>query len=207
MPNWCNNDIRIYGNEGTIRALTNVIKSSDGKLFQTLIGLPDNMSKSNYELNWYDTNLNWFGTKWDVDVSTDCFTFSEGEICFFCETAWSPPIQFLENLCGMYKLNAYIFYSEGGVGFSGETNLIWQDGELSVVDTEYEYNKGLYLLSKEEFWGNMESNIEYAVEEDMSVDDFIGEYKAYVLEKDIQDIITMFNEQKKAYDEQESEVE
>jgi pyruvate/2-oxoacid:ferredoxin oxidoreductase alpha subunit len=53
----------------------------------------------------------------------------------------------------------------------------------------------------------MESNIEYAVEEDMSVDDFIEEYKAYASEKDIQDIITMFNEQKKEYDEQEFEVE
>ena len=207
MPNWCNNDIRIYGDEKTIKALTNVIKSSEGKLFQTLIGLPDNMSKSDYDVKWYDINLNWFGTKWDVDVNTDCFDFCEDEISFFCETAWSPPIQFLENLCKMYKLNAYVFYSEGGVGFSGETKLIWQDGELSVEDNEYEYNKGLYLLSNEEFWSNMESNIEYAVEEEMEVDEFLEEYRAYVSEKDIQDLITMFNEQKKAYDEQQFEVE
>jgi hypothetical protein len=207
MPNWCNNDIRIYGDEKTIKALTNVIKSSEGKLFQTLIGLPDNMSESDYEVKWYDTNLNWFGTKWDVDVNTDCFDFCEDEISFFCETAWSPPIQFLENLCKMYKLNAYLFYSEGGVGFSGETKLIWQDGELSVEDNEYEYNKGLYLLSNEEFWSNMESNIEYAVEEEMEVDEFLEEYRAYVSEKDIQDLITMFNETKKEYEERNTEVE
>jgi hypothetical protein len=207
MPNWCNNDIRIYGDEKTIKALTNVIKSSEGKLFQTLIGLPDNMSESDYEVKWYDTNLNWFGTKWDVDVNTDCFDFCEDEISFFCETAWSPPIQFLENLCKMYKLNAYLFYSEGGVGFSGETKLVWQDGELSVEDNEYEYNKGLYLLSNEEFWSNMESNIEYAVEEEMEIDEFLTEYRAYVSEKDIQDLITMFNETKKEYEERNTEVE
>ena len=209
MPNWCNNDIRIYGDEKTIKAITNVIKSlgTEDRLFQSLIGLPDNMSKSDYEVNWYDTNLNWFGTKWDVDVNTDCFYFCEDEISFFCETAWSPPIQFLENLCKMYKLNAYLFYSEGGVGFSGETKLIWEDGELSVEDNEYEYNKGLYLLSNEEFWSNMESNIEYAVEEEMEVDDFLEEYRAYVSEKDIQDLTIMFNETKKEYEERNTEVE
>ncbi len=207
MPNWCNNDIRIYGNEGTIRALANVIKSSSqGKLFQTLIGLPDNMSKSDYEEKWYDTNLNWFGTKWDVDIDAHCFDFCEDEISFFCDTAWSPPIQFLENLCRMYKLNAHIIYSEGGVGFAGETNLIWEDGELSVEDNEYEYNKGLYLLSNEEFWSNMESNIEYAVEE-MEVDEFLEEYRAYVSEKDIQELTTMFNQAKKDYEERNTEVE
>ena len=207
MPNWCNNDIRIYGNEGTIRALTNVIKFSEGKLFKTLIGLPDNMSKSDYEEKWYDTNLNWFGTKWDIDIDTHCFDFGEDEISFFCETAWSPPIQFLENFCRMYKLNAHIFYSEGGVGFAGETKFIWEDGVLLVEDNEYEYNKGLYLLSNEEFWSNMESNIEYAVEEEMGVDDFLEEYRAYVSEKDIQDLITMFNQTKKDYEERNTKVE
>ena len=219
MPNWCNNHIKIYGGERIIKILTNVIKSInprdeeqvEGKeyegLFRTLIGVPPEMSKDDYNLNWYDTNINWFGTKWDVDVSTDCFTFSEGEIEFFCETAWSPPIEFLRNLCRMYKVNAYIFYSEPGIAFSGETKLIWEDGQLFVEDNEYEYKAGLYHLDNESFWCDMESNIEYAVEEDMSVDDFIEEYKAYASEKDIQDIITMFNEQKKAYDEQESEVE
>lgn len=221
MPNWCNNDIRIYGGERIIKILTNVIKSinqpdenveqGEGEqqegLFKTLIGVPPEMPRDEYNLNWYDTNIAWFGTKWDVDVNIDCFNFCEDEISFFCETAWSPPIEFLANLCRMYKVNAYIFYSEPGMAFSGETKLIWEDGELSVEDNEYEYKAGLYHLSKEEFWCEMDSNIEYAVEEDMDVDEFIEEYKAYASEKDIQDIITMFNEQKKAYDEQQSEVE
>ena len=221
MPNWCNNHINIYGGERIIKILTNVIKSinqpdenveqGEGEqregLFRTLIGVPPEMSKDDYNLNWYDTNIGWFGTKWDVHISNDCFNFSKDEIEFSCETAWSPPIEFLRNLCQMYKVNAYIFYSEPGMAFSGETKLIWEDGELSVEDNEYEYKAGLYHLSNEEFWCEMESNIEYAVEEDMDVDEFIEEYKAYASEKDIQDIITMFNEQKKAYDEQQSEVE
>jgi hypothetical protein len=53
----------------------------------------------------------------------------------------------------------------------------------------------------------MESNIEYAVEEEMGVDDFLEEYRAYVSEKDIQDLITMFNQTKKDYEERNTEVE
>lgn len=209
MPNWCNNDIRIYGDEKTIKALSNVIKSigPEDRLFQSLIGLPNNMSKSDYELHWYNTNNAWFGTKWDIDVNTDCFDFSEDEISFFCETAWSPPIPFLENLCRMYKLNAYIFYSEGGQAFAGETKFIWEDGELMVEDNEYEYNEGLYRLSKEEFWANMESNIEYVVEEEMELEDFLLEYRRYVTEKDLEELTTMFNEIKKEYEERNTEVE
>jgi hypothetical protein len=107
----------------------------------------------------------------------------------------------------MYKLNAHIFYSEGGVGFAGETHLIWVDGVLSVEDNEYEYNKGLYLLSKEEFWCNVESNIEYAIEEEIEIDEFLQEYRTYASEKDIQDLITMFNQTKKEYEERNTEVE
>lgn len=221
MPNWCNNHIKIYGGERIIKILSNVIKSinhpdenveqGEGEqqegLFRTLIGVPPEMSKDDYNLNWYDTNINWFGTKWDVHISNDCFNFGKDEIEFSCETAWSPPIEFLRNLCQMYKVNAYIFYSEPGIAFSGETKLIWEDGQLFVEDNEYEYKAGLYHLDNESFWCEMESNIEYAVEEDMGVDEFIEEYKAYASEKDIQDIITMFNEQKKEYDEQQFEVE
>jgi hypothetical protein len=107
----------------------------------------------------------------------------------------------------MYKVNAYIFYSEPGMAFSGETNFTWEDGQVFVNDSEYEYKEGLYKLSNEEFWSEMESNIEYAVEEDIDVDEFIEEYKAYVSEKDVKDIITMFNETKKEYEERNTEVE
>lgn len=215
MPNWCSNDIKIYGNEGTIKALTNVIKSLNvsvngdkDNLFQSLIGLPDGMTEAEYKKNWFNTNNDWFGTKWDVEVASDCFDFKKaGEILFFCETAWSPPIPFLVKMCEMYKLNAYIFYEEGGMGFSGETKMIWIDGVLSVEDNEYEYRKGIYLLSNEVFWANMDSDIEYAVEEDMTAQEFVEEFRAYASKADIQEIITMFNEQKKEYEERSAEVE
>lgn len=209
MPNWCNNNIRLYGDEKTIKVLTNVIKSlsPEERLFQSLIGLPNGMTEDDYAKSWYDTNTNWFGTKWDIDVNTDCFDFSDDEIEFSCETAWAPPIAFLDNLCRMYKVNAYIYYAEPGMAFSGETKFIWEDGELSVEDNEYEYRHGLYVLSNEEFWYEVQNDIEYAIEEDIDVEEFVKDFKSYATEKDIEEIKTMFNTQKKEYEEQQSEVE
>ena len=41
----------------------------------------------------------------------------------------------------------------------------------------------------------------------MEIDEFLTEYREYVAEKDIQDLITMFNQTKKDYEERNTEVE
>ena len=59
MPNWCNNNIRIFGDEGTIRTLTAVLKSlktsdeeQSDNVFKALIGLPPHMSDGDYKQKW-----------------------------------------------------------------------------------------------------------------------------------------------------------
>ena len=202
MPNWCNNNIKIYGDEGTIRTLTAVLKSlksadeseDNNNVFRALIGIPQHMSEGDYKEKWYDTNIEWFGTKWDISYSEDLFTFSKDEINFSCETAWSPPIPFLQNLCEMYKVNAYLFYSEGGVGFAGETTFTWVDDELEVYDEECEYLEGLYKFSNEEFWSEVEYKADCILDEEQSLEDFLGEFSFITDEKDIMELTTIYNE-------------
>jgi hypothetical protein len=201
MPNWCNNSIRIYGDEGTIRTLTAVLKSlktddeeQSSDVFKALIGIPPHMSEGDYKEKWYDTNIEWFGTKWDISYSEDLFTFSKDEINFSCETAWSPPIPFLQNLCEMYKVNAYLFYSEGGVGFAGQTEFNWVQGELEVYDEELGYLEGLYKFSNEEFWSEVEYKADCILDEEQSLEDFLGEFSFITDEKDIMELTTIYNE-------------
>lgn len=207
MPNWCNNNIRIYGDEGTISTLTSVLKGlkSEDYVFQSLIGIPSHMTEANYKEKWYDTNIEWFGTKWDISANEHAFTFGKEEISFFCETAWSPPIQFLENLCKMYKINAYIFYSEGGIGFAGQTDFIWTDGELDINDQEYGYLEGLYILSEDEFWSEVDYQADCILDEDQSLEDFLGIFP-FVSEEHKEKLTTIYNEIIKNKDE-ELEVE
>ena len=201
MPNWCNNYIKISGDESTIRTLTSVIKSlksSDDNgpsddVFKSLIGLPQHMSDGDYKEKWYDTNIEWFGTKWDISYEEHSFTFSKDEITLSCETAWSPPIPFLENLCKMYKVNAYLFYSEGGVGFAGETTFNWVDGELEVYDDECGYLEGIYKYSNEEFWSEVEYRADSILDEDQSLEDFLGEFE-FVSDEDKVELTRIYNE-------------
>ena len=208
MPNWCNNNITISGDEGTIRTLTAVLKSlktsdeeQSSDVFKSLIGLPQHMSDGDYKEKWYDTNIGWFGTKWDISYDEHAFTFTKDEISFFCETAWSPPIPFLQNLCEMYKVNANLFYSEGGVGFSGETTFTWNDGELDVYDDECEYLEGIYKYSREEFWSEVESRVDSILDEELSLEDFISEFD-FVSEEDTLELTRLYNETIKENDEE-----
>ena len=208
MPNWCNNNITISGDEGTIRTLTAVLKSlktddeeQSSDVFKSLIGLPQHMSDGDYKEKWYDTNIGWFGTKWDISYDEHAFTFTKNEISFFCETAWSPPIPFLQNLCEMYKVNANLFYSEGGVGFSGETTFTWNDGELDVYDDECEYLEGIYKYSREEFWSEVESRVDSILDEELSLEDFISEFD-FVSEEDTLELTRLYNETIKENDEE-----
>ena len=208
MPNWCNNNITISGDEGTIRTLTAVLKSlktddeeQSSDVFKALIGLPQHMSDGDYKEKWYDTNIEWFGTKWDISYEEGAFTFTKDEISFFCETAWSPPIPFLQNLCEMYKVNANLFYSEGGVGFSGETTFTWNDGELDVYDDECEYLEGIYKYSREEFWSEVESRVDSILDEELSLEDFISEFD-FVSEEDTLELTRLYNETIKENDEE-----
>ena len=213
MPNWCNNNIRIFGDEGTIRTLTAVLKSlktddeeQSSDVFKALIGLPQHMSDGDYKEKWYDTNIGWFGTKWDISYDEHAFTFTKDEISFFCETAWSPPIPFLQNLCEMYKVNANLFYSEGGVGFSGETTFTWNDGELDVYDDECGYLEGIYKYSREEFWSEVESRVDSILDEELSLEDFISEFD-FVSEEDTLELTRLYNETIESNDEDDTEGE
>jgi hypothetical protein len=213
MPNWCNNNITISGDEGTIRTLTAVLKSlktsdeeQSSDVFKALIGLPQHMSDGDYKEKWYDTNIGWFGTKWDISYDEHAFTFTKNEISFFCETAWSPPIPFLQNLCEMYKVNANLFYSEGGVGFAGETTFTWTDGELDVYDDECEYLEGIYKYSREEFWSEVESRVDSILDEELSLEDFISEFD-FVSEEDTLELTRLYNETIKENDEDDTEGE
>ena len=208
MPNWCNNNITISGDEGTIRTLTAVLKSlkSDDEeqssdVFKALIGLPPHMSDGDYKQKWYDTNIEWFGTKWDISYSEDMFNFSKDEISFSCETAWSPPIPFLQHLCEMYKVNANLFYSEGGVGFAGESTFNWVDGELEVYDDECGFLEGMYKFSKEEFWAEVEYRSDCILDEEQTLEDFLSEFD-FVTDEDKVELTRLYNETIKDNDEE-----
>ena len=152
MPNWCNNSVEIYHDDPAM--LERVRKGFNGEgLFNELIPCPQELvdtvsgymgedkqaaheaqQKANLEnygyANWYDHNVNEWGTKWDVGADGNPAQDIPGGLMLGFESAWSPPITAYEKLTEMgFRIRA--MYFEPGMAFAG----IWDDGN----DDYYEY--------------------------------------------------------------------
>jgi hypothetical protein len=188
MPNWCWNEITISGDVTKIvESLESIENKEENNVFKTLIDVP----KDEYENDWYNTNLKYFGTKWDVSYG-DCDPqeFDDECIVLTPSTAWSPPIEFCVNLAKKYGVEVEMYYHESGMDFCGKT-YIKSDGEYTEED--YEYMEGVYNFDWDYFWMEIDMYIEYAKEEQKSVEEFMEDYE-YLSEEDKQELIKMYNE-------------
>ena len=198
MPNWCNNFIEIQGDKKTIQKLTRIIESSKNPddnnrgVFSALIGTKPSVTAEDYDKGaWFDANKSWFGTKWDIPYDECNYTFDDESISFSCETAWSPPIEFLVTLGKMYGVSSVITYEEGGSDFAGRTTL---DNEGNIIEEEdYQFNEGMYILDNEVFWMNLENDFDYHADENTSPDDFVSNYD-YVTDEDKVEIKKLYEE-------------
>jgi hypothetical protein len=189
MPNWCSNEITITGDVSEIvKALDSIENKEERNVFKTLIGLPDGISQEEYEKDWYNINLDRFGTKWDISYE-DCESqeFDSG-LLLTPNTAWSPPIEFGVNLAKKYGVEVEMYYYESGNDFCGKT-YINSDGTHREED--YRYVEGLYHFESDYFWLEIRDYVEYAIEEDQPIDEFLEEH-AYLNEEDKQEVIKIF---------------
>jgi len=157
MPNWCNNVLEISHVSKDMMA--RVIKSAEakgdepgllGEFFpcpkelqivagfvgpkgspeQDALELQEdlNIKKFGYK-NWYDWQVNEWGTKWDIceptiDVQDDGY---QATLSF--DTAWAPPVQAYAKLEELgFTIKAY--YYEPGMCFAG----IYEDGHDDCIE-------------------------------------------------------------------------
>ena len=204
MPNWCSNLITITGDKKKIsiikHALESIKKHPEGEkepyVFETLVGREPHLTGGQYTNEWYNSNVGYWGTKWDVSYDSCGPEYGDEEIKLCPDTAWSPPIEFCNQLVKMYGVKVYIFYSEPGIGFSGQTDIyLDEDGILHTDDEEYGYLEGLYILDKDQFWGEVEYYIDsYGENDEDSVEKYVEETFPFITEEDKKDIINQINE-------------
>ena len=92
--------------------------------------------------NWYDWNVRNWGTKWDVAVSDD-EQYPETELIedwsdrliYSFNTAWSPPIEGIEQLATQYPQCEITLSYEEETGWGGE--VLFHEGEMSKIE-EYD---------------------------------------------------------------------
>jgi len=135
MPNWCMNNLTVshpdpaklqefvdaYNSGNTCEHYLPTPKDDNGDVIK-------DEDSPNY---WYVWNINNWGTKWDFGKSEhdDPITIENGEVAVSVDTAWSPPIQFLEHLTEL-GYNVRCSYWEPGMAFCG----IWDNGNDNYIE-------------------------------------------------------------------------
>jgi hypothetical protein len=152
MPNWCYNHIEIKGEHQDIKKISNIIENlkeeEDNILFKSLIGLPDGTDIDKNKDDWYDINVNWFGTKWDVGLEF-VQEIKEDYILFAGYTAWSPPVNFCMELSKLYNIQVVMYFEEPGWDFCGKC---WIDSEGGYSEEIYGYHEGIYRFEGFQDW-------------------------------------------------------
>ena len=174
MPNWCNNFLTITGEEvqlNKIKYLLEETKETNQGMFITLVGLPEGITPEQHEKDWWDIHISHWGCKWDVTYEDHSALYDKNSITMSIGTAWSPPISFCEKLAVMFDVEVQIFYAEPGVGFAGLCTCL-PDG--TSQDDELPYMEGIYKYDNSGFWDEVDSNIEYQLEE-VDVDELPAE--------------------------------
>ncbi|NBO58578.1 MAG: hypothetical protein EBU73_06530 [Chitinophagia bacterium] len=156
MPNWCENNLSIYGKIEDMEKIMEVIKVGDEEfsLLETLYPTPDELMLGNVPFipneqmkengkklgfeSWYDWRIAKWGCKWpesSLELGQEYRTFGNyAEIAFNFETPWGPPIDAFNKISKDYpKILFALYYEEPGMGFCG--NNVWANGKC-VESTE-----------------------------------------------------------------------
>jgi hypothetical protein len=142
MPNWCYNTLTVRGYEADIAKFRKQAKSYkiDGEdsviTLSSFVPPPEELkntiarggtdSKPNKKLmekygadNWYDWQVNNWGTKWDI-AEVAALEDDEDFLEYGFDSAWSPPVEWLEKVAKQYpELEFGLKYEEEGIGFMG----------------------------------------------------------------------------------------
>ena len=124
MPNWCENSLRLSHSDPVMISRAAAAIEAD-RLLEEFIPRP-----ADQEDNWYDWNIENWGTKWDI-ADAGVSNVSDTELYAYFGTAWAPPVEAYARLEALgFKVGA--MYYEPGMAYYGS----YADG----VDTYAEYS-------------------------------------------------------------------
>lgn len=158
MPNYVDNDMRIYGDKIELNKIRDAVAGNGEAVisFDSIIPQPDDTSEWAEDIfpGWYNWNIKHWGTKWNA-LYTD-LSEEDDHLFYQFTTAWSPPFPIYDNLFETYPRVKYIIKSwdfmsgwayEMVVENGKYTNLIREDTDIiswkNDLYIELEYRKDL----------------------------------------------------------------
>lgn len=167
MPNWCTNVLLIRGEYEEVQKLLDTVEGDNSAFsLNKLLTTPEELknttapSRTSEEekkrlrdmygaTDWYDWQVNHWGTKWDVEATIVNDSHSEANHVFLSklkdsdrvvtmefDSAWAPPVPVIKHLAAQFpNTNIYHTYDESGCDFAGYG--MYSNGEcVKEVETE-----------------------------------------------------------------------
>ena len=155
MPNWCSNRATISGPAPVIAEITEILNQEDTPLLAWMVPRP----KFEGDSDWYQWNVNNWGTKWDISDVYFEHQAEEDSITFeFC-TAWGPCVEAFHTWAEQDgRVQFTLEYWEPGMGFVGRTK--WDGESLSEDHRDHQSDSQGYREMAEEVFGYVEEDEE-----------------------------------------------
>ena len=126
MPNWCSNEVTMFGDAEVIKEIVELMNTvnkdnpdeSNAFDFNNLLPTPEDIGDE-----WYQWRVDNWGTKWN-SVDTFADTTEDPEYIWYnFDTAWAPAKGIYEELTKRYpSVGIGWFYREPGVEIAGYLN-------------------------------------------------------------------------------------
>ena len=208
MPNWCYNNLTITGDEKNLKRIKFRLEDIEKKdisspgVFMALVGRDQSIELNEYQHGeWYDANINYWGCKWDVSYDESGVEYSDDSITMSFNSAYSPPIPFIQHLGRLFNVQCELYYEEPSCDFCGKSYFNNEDG---LTEEDYTYNEGRFVFDKDNFFDSIDGDIEYLIESDEDVTfESVKEMFSFITgDKDLKRLEEIFNEVKENYGEE-----
>ena len=130
MPNWCSNQLRVFGpDEDVARFKAQAAghspwghaKDQEHNVLNlhNLVPIPPEILAAGYSNTGYHWEVEQWGCKWGA-CESHLVDEWEGQLEYAFDTAWAPPIPFLEKLAPQWPTLKFLLdYEELSMGFKG----------------------------------------------------------------------------------------
>ena len=127
---------RLRGMGKPEKTLQEALGPEEELCFHAIVPIPDGILAGRYDPDGYNMENALWGTKWG-SAHSEITVREEGRVIYLFETAWAPPLKFLETASESYpSLTFTLVWEEPGMVIAGRH--VFVDGEI----TEAEENKG-----------------------------------------------------------------
>lgn len=161
MPNWCVNQVEIFGEPAVVAELVKFVREENSEdtdaqvfSFRNIVPTPDDprymrahvwgSEAETDPINWYNWNIENWGTKWSANNAYLSESYNEGvdDVAEYeFETAWSPAEPVIAALSAKFPtLTISHRYCEAGIGYAGQ--VVYREGQ-EITREDYEYGEPL----------------------------------------------------------------